>query len=94
MRRFRLLGFYVAGVVAIVGLAIGAVSMRRTMAEAETPRAREDQSPSRRGQQPMGLRFNWSKRPLREGARDDRPTGQRFFLRARSGKGSQLVNRY
>jgi hypothetical protein len=29
MHRFRLLGFYVAGIVGMVGLTIGAVSMRR-----------------------------------------------------------------
>jgi hypothetical protein len=40
MQRFRLLGFYVAGVVAMVGLAIGAVSMRRSSAETETPGSR------------------------------------------------------
>jgi plastocyanin len=33
MQRFRLLGFYVAGVVAVVGLAIGGVSARRSAAE-------------------------------------------------------------
>jgi hypothetical protein len=30
MHRFRLLGFYVAGIVAAVGLTIGGISMRRT----------------------------------------------------------------
>ena len=30
MHRFRLLGFYVAGIVVVVGLTIGGVSMRRT----------------------------------------------------------------
>ena len=34
MQRFRLLGFYVVGVVAVVGLAVGGVSMRRTAADA------------------------------------------------------------
>lgn len=33
MHRFRILGFYVAGLVAMVGLSIGAVSMRRTATE-------------------------------------------------------------
>ena len=37
MQRFRLLGFYVAGVVAVVGLAVWGVSMRRTAADAGTP---------------------------------------------------------
>jgi len=39
MQRFRMLTYYVVGVVVIVGLAIGAVSMRRTPAEAGTPQA-------------------------------------------------------
>jgi len=43
MQRFRILGFYVAVVVAMVGLAIGAVSLRRSTAEAETPQAGDDQ---------------------------------------------------
>ena len=30
MHRFRLLGFYVAGIVGMIGLTIGGVSMRRT----------------------------------------------------------------
>jgi amicyanin len=34
MQRFRLLGFYLVGVVAVVGLAVGAISLRRTAAGA------------------------------------------------------------
>jgi plastocyanin len=34
MQRFRLLGFYVAGVVAVVGLAVWGVSMRRAAPQA------------------------------------------------------------
>jgi plastocyanin len=39
MRRFRLLAFYVAGVVAVVGLAIWGVSMRKGAAGAGAPQA-------------------------------------------------------
>jgi hypothetical protein len=39
MQRFRLLRFYVAGLVAIVGLAIGAVSMIRSAFETRTQQA-------------------------------------------------------
>ena len=39
MQRFRLLGFYVVGIVAVVGLAIWGVSMRRSAAETEAPPA-------------------------------------------------------
>jgi hypothetical protein len=38
MQRFRLLGFYVVGVVAVVGLAVWGVSMRRAAADAGTPK--------------------------------------------------------
>jgi plastocyanin len=38
MQRFRLLGFYVVGVVALVGLAVWGVSLRRTTAGAATSR--------------------------------------------------------
>jgi amicyanin len=41
MRRFRLLGFYEAGLVALIGLTVWAVSMRRLAADAGTPQARE-----------------------------------------------------
>ena len=41
MRRFRLLAFYVAGLVAVIGLAVAGVSMRRAAADAETPQAGE-----------------------------------------------------
>ena len=39
MHRFRLLGFYVVGVVAVVGLAVWGVSLRRTAADAGAPQA-------------------------------------------------------
>jgi amicyanin len=41
MRRFLLLGFYEAGLVALIGLTVWAVSMRRLAADAGTPQARE-----------------------------------------------------
>jgi amicyanin len=52
MRRFRLLGFYVAGLVALIGLTVWAVSMRRLAADAGTPQAREigTEAPSALGQ--------------------------------------------
>jgi hypothetical protein len=37
MQRFRLLGFYIIGVLAVVGLALWGVSMRRTAADAGSP---------------------------------------------------------
>ena len=37
MQRFRLLGFYLVGVVAVVGLAVWGVSLRRTAASASPP---------------------------------------------------------
>ena len=37
MQRFRLLGFYLVGVVAVVGLAVWGVSLRRTAAGAPPP---------------------------------------------------------
>ena len=37
MQRFRLLRFYVVGVVAVVAFAVWGVSMRRTAADARTP---------------------------------------------------------
>jgi plastocyanin len=37
MQRFRLLGFYLIGVVAVVGLAVWGVSLRRTAASASPP---------------------------------------------------------
>ena len=51
MRRFRLLGFYVAGLVALIGLTVWAVSMRRLAADAGTPQAQEigTEAPSARG---------------------------------------------
>jgi plastocyanin len=39
MQRFRLLGFYLVGVVAVVGLAVWGVSLRRTAAGAPPPSA-------------------------------------------------------
>jgi hypothetical protein len=39
MQRFRLLRFYVVGVVAVVVFAVWGVSMRRTAADAGTPQA-------------------------------------------------------
>jgi plastocyanin len=39
MQRFRLLGFYITGVVAVVGMAIWADAARRGTAEVETPEA-------------------------------------------------------
>ena len=52
MRRFRLLGFYLVGLVALIGLAVWAVSMRRLAAGAGTPQAREigTEAPPARGQ--------------------------------------------
>jgi len=41
MKRFRLLGFYVVGIVAVIGLAVWGVAMKRTAAEAGTPSAPE-----------------------------------------------------
>jgi hypothetical protein len=48
MQRFRLLGFYVVGLVAVIGLAVLGVSMKRTAADAGTPPASEagPESPS------------------------------------------------
>jgi hypothetical protein len=37
MQRFRLLGFYVAGVLAVICLTVWGVSMRRTASDAGTP---------------------------------------------------------
>jgi hypothetical protein len=37
MQRFRLLGFYVVGVVSLIGLAVWGVSLRRTAADAGPP---------------------------------------------------------
>jgi hypothetical protein len=39
MRRFRLMSFYVAGIVGMVGLTIGGVSMRRTADDHEAREA-------------------------------------------------------
>jgi plastocyanin len=39
MQRFRLTGYYVVGIVAVVGLAVWGVSLRRTAADAGTPQA-------------------------------------------------------
>jgi plastocyanin len=39
MQRFRLLGYYVVGIVAVVCLTVWRVSMRRTTADAGTPQA-------------------------------------------------------
>jgi amicyanin len=52
MRRFRLLGFYVAGLAALIGLAVWAVSIRRLAADAGAPQAREisPEAPSALGQ--------------------------------------------
>ena len=41
MQRFRLLGFYVAGLVAVIGLTVWGVSMRRAAGGAGTPEARQ-----------------------------------------------------
>jgi plastocyanin len=41
MRRFRLLGLYVAGLVALIGLTVWAVSTRRLAADAGAPPAQE-----------------------------------------------------
>ena len=41
MRRFRFLGFYVAGLVALIGLTVGAVSMKRLAADAGTSQEQE-----------------------------------------------------
>jgi amicyanin len=53
MRRFRLLGFYTAGLVALVVLAVGGVSMRRAATDAGTP-----QVPSARGAEPAPLKVS------------------------------------
>src|SRR5580704_11653187 len=37
MQRFRLLGFYLVGVVAVIGLAVWGISLRRTGADAQPP---------------------------------------------------------
>jgi hypothetical protein len=37
MQRFRLLGFYLVGVVAVIGLAVWGISLRRTAADAPPP---------------------------------------------------------
>jgi hypothetical protein len=37
MKRFRLLGFYVVGIVAVIGLAVWGVAITRTAADAGTP---------------------------------------------------------
>jgi amicyanin len=44
MQRFRLLEFYVAGLAAMIGLTVWAVSMRRAATDAATPHARESGS--------------------------------------------------
>jgi hypothetical protein len=50
MQRFRLLGFYVVGVVAVIGLAVLGASMKRTPADAGTPPASDaDAEPSPSG---------------------------------------------
>jgi amicyanin len=41
MQRFRLLGLYVAGLVAMIGLTVGGLSTRRAATDAGTPQARE-----------------------------------------------------
>lgn len=45
MQRFRVLGFYLAGLVAVVGLTVWGVSLRRTAASAPPPGASEVQAP-------------------------------------------------
>jgi plastocyanin len=40
MQRFRLLGFYVAGLVALIGLTVGELSTRRAATNTGTPQAR------------------------------------------------------
>ena len=40
MQRFRLLRFYVVGLVALIGLAVWGTAMRRAASDAETPQAR------------------------------------------------------
>jgi hypothetical protein len=39
MHRFRLLGFYVAGVMIVIALAIWGTAMRRSAVKAEAPQA-------------------------------------------------------
>jgi amicyanin len=41
MQRFRLLGFYVAGLAALMGLTVWVVSIRRAATDAVTPQARQ-----------------------------------------------------
>jgi plastocyanin len=41
MRRFRLLGFYVAGLLGLIGLTVGAVSLRRLATDASATPAQE-----------------------------------------------------
>jgi hypothetical protein len=42
MRRFRFLGYYVAAVVTVIGVAIGGVSLKRSLASAGTRPASGD----------------------------------------------------
>jgi plastocyanin len=58
MRRFRYLGYYVAGLVILVGLAVWGVSTRRAATEAGTPAARErgTELPPARGAGPTPAR--------------------------------------
>jgi amicyanin len=53
MQRFRLLGFYVAGVVTLIGVAVGGVSLRRAVADGGTP-----QAPSARGAEPSPVKVS------------------------------------
>jgi amicyanin len=53
MQRFRLLGFYVAGLVALIGLAVWDVSTRRAVTDAGTP-----QVPSARNAEPSPVKVS------------------------------------
>jgi plastocyanin len=49
MQRFRLLGLYVAGLVAVIGLSVWGVSMRSAVTEAGTSQARESDTGAQSG---------------------------------------------
>jgi amicyanin len=64
MQRFRLVGFYVAGLVALIGLTVWGVSLRRAATDAGTPPARASgtESPSARnaGSSPVKVSIDHS----------------------------------
>ena len=60
MQRFRLLGFYVAGLVALIGLTVCGVSMRRAATDAGMRQARErgTEAPSARNAGPSPVKVS------------------------------------